>query len=48
MSYKQWLVNAVFLLGALWIGFEIASTDAVSALQVPDFLPTKTTKTRVR
>lgn len=35
ISYKQWLVNLAFLLGALWIGFEIASIDALSAL-MPD------------
>ncbi len=35
INYKQWLLNAAFLLGALWIGFEIASIDAVRSL-MPD------------
>jgi len=35
ISYKQWLVNLAFLLGALWLGFEIASTDALRSL-APD------------
>jgi hypothetical protein len=49
LSYKQWAVNLAFLLVALWIGFEIASTDALSALQIPDALPAKTTpKQRAR
>jgi hypothetical protein len=40
ISYKQWLVNFAFLLGALWIGFEIASIDALSSL-----MPDETAKT---
>jgi hypothetical protein len=46
VSYKQWLLNLAFLLGALWIGFEIASIDAVSALQLPDDLPAPTVPKR--
>jgi hypothetical protein len=35
ISYKQWAVNLAFLIGALWLGFELASTDAFRSL-VPD------------
>ena len=49
VSYKQAIVNVAFLLGALWLGFELASTDAVSALEIPDALPARTTpKQRAR
>ncbi len=49
ISYKQWAVNAAFLVVALWLGFELASTDALRALEPPDQLPIKTTpKIRVR
>ena len=40
-SLKQWIVNVVFLLGALWIGFELASTDALGALQIPEEVPSQ-------
>jgi hypothetical protein len=43
LSYKQWLLNLAFLLAALWIGFELASTDALRVLEPSDALPAKTT-----
>jgi hypothetical protein len=43
LNYKQWIVNLAFLLAALFIGFELASIDAVNALQFPDPVPTKAT-----
>jgi LSD1 subclass zinc finger protein len=36
ISYKQWLINLAFLLGALWLGFEIAATDALRSLAPAD------------
>jgi hypothetical protein len=49
VSLKQAIMNVAFVLVALWLGFELASTDALRALEIPDALPTKTTpKQRVR
>ena len=36
LNYKQWIINVAFVLGALWIGFEVASLDALSGVTVPD------------
>src|SRR5207247_4732554 len=39
ISYKQWALHAVFLIAAILIGFELASTDALRALEMPDQIP---------
>jgi hypothetical protein len=39
MSYKQLGLNVVFIALALLIGFELASTDALRVLELPDQIP---------
>lgn len=41
LSYKQLAVTTGFLVVALWLGFELASIDAISDLAPPDSLPTR-------